>query len=206
MWWGISLLLWGIGAIFAGTSYQAFGYEIKCAGRSECAWTSWWEVVYLMLQHVSMSALLVAVAYSSTAGVVQNIVILYAIANSVVYVICALIGGIVPIKACITFSLMVQVSTPILLILIIINGWQFYMLGTCMELVLLITWFLLLLTSGVYWLYDYLGITETLWSGDNKIWFSQNDVLHVCLIFWMIYIVTVVANQVSDYSILDLHF
>ena len=201
LWWGISLLLWGIGALLAGTSYQAFGYEIKCAGRQTCAWTSWWEVVYLMFQQVSIDAMLVAVAYSCTEGSLQMILLVYALVSAVVYVILTFAGGLVPVKSLITFNLMVRVSTPIFLLLFILNGWRYYMLRDPMDLAFLGTWILLLLTMAAYWRYDALDITKKLWAGGKGIWFSQNDVLHICLIFWVIYIATVVANRVRDYAV-----
>jgi len=199
LWWGISLLLWGTGALLAGTSYQAFAYEIKCAGRQSCAWTSWWEVVYLMFQQMSIDAMLVAVAYSCTEGSLQIILSVYALVNAVAYVILTLIGGFVPVKSLITFNLMVRVSTPILLVFFILNGWRYYMLKDPMDLALLGTWILLLLTSAAYWLYDDLEITRKLWARGEGIWFSQNDVLHLCLILWIIYIAAAVANRVKDY-------
>jgi hypothetical protein len=58
----------------------------------------------------------------------------------------------------------------------------------------------LLLTMVAYWLYDRLDITPKLWAKGRGIWFSQNDVLHIGLILWMIYIATVVANRVNDYT------
>ena len=201
LWWGISLLLWGSGALLAGTSYQAFGYEIKCAGRQSCAWTSWWEVVYLMFQQVSIDAMLVAVAYSCTEGSLQIILLIYAVVNAVMYIILTLIGGIVPIKSLITFELMVRVSTPIFLLFFILNGWRYWTLKNPMDLALLGTWILLLLTMGAYWLYDDLDITQKLWDKGEGIWLSQNDVLHICLILWVIYIATVVANRIKDYTV-----
>jgi hypothetical protein len=200
LWWGLSLMLWGIGALLAGTSYQAFGYHIKCAGRPSCSWTSWWEVIYLMLQQVSMDAMLVAVAYSCTAGLLQKVLLVYALLNALVYVIITLIGGIAPIKSLITFTMMVRVSTPILLIFFILNGWRYYVFRDPMDLALLGTWVLLLLISAAYCLYDDLDITRKLWAKGYGIWFSQNDVLHIGLIFWMIYIATVVADRVKDYA------
>lgn len=201
MWWSVSLLLWGIGALLAGTSYQAFAYEIKCAGRQTCAWTSWWEVVYLMFQHVSMNAMLVAVAYSCTEGSLQMVLLVFALTSAIVYVVFAVIGGIVPIKSLITFKLMVWLSTPSLVICLVLNSYRYSLYGTSMDLVFLGSWILLIFTSAVYWVYDELDITRKLWAEGEGIWFSQNDVLHVCLIFWVIYLVTAVANRVEDYAL-----
>jgi hypothetical protein len=191
----------GTGALLAGTSYQAFGYEIKCAGRQSCAWISWWEVVYLMFQQASMSAMLVAVAYSCTEGSLRMILSVYALVSAIVYIIFTFVGGMVPIKSLITFNLMVRVSAPIVLLFFILNGWRYYMLRDPMDLALLGTWILLLLTMAAYCIYDALDITRKLWARGKGIWFSQNDVLHICLIFWVIYIATVVAQRVEDYTV-----
>lgn len=196
LWWGISLLLWGIGALLAGTSYQAFGYHIKCSGQETCAWTSWWEVIYLIFQQLSMDAMLVAVAYSSTIGTLRLILLGYALVSAVVYTISTFIGGIIPVRLLITFEWMVWFSTPVFLINIILNIWRYYLYSSPIDLVLIGTWVLLFFTMAAYWLYDKLGITPRLWA--KGIWFSQNDVLHIGLIIWMIYIAAVVTSRVTD--------
>ena len=199
LWWGISMLLWGMGALLAGTSYQAFGYHIKCVGREICSWTSWWEVLYLMFQQVSMDALLVATAYSCTTGTLQSILLVYAQVCAVAYICIVIIGGIVPVRSLITFELMVWVSTPIFLFNLIINGWRYYMFNNPMDLALVGAWVLLFFTMVAYLLYDNLEITPKLWAKGKGIWFSQNDLLHIGLILWMIYLSAVVANRITDY-------
>lgn len=199
LWWGISLVLWGLGALLAGTSYQAFGYQIKCAGRTTCSWTSWWEVSYLIFQQLSIDAMLVAVAFSCTQGRFRNFLLGYALICAVAYTLIALIGGIIPIKTLITFELMVWISTPIFLFFLIINGWRYYIYQFPMDLVFIGVWVWLLITMLAYWFYDKLDITSKLWAKGDGIWFSQNDILHIGLIFWMVYIATFVANHVFDY-------
>lgn len=199
LWWGISLLLWGVGALLAGTSYQAFGYEIKCSGKKVCRWTSWWEVVYLMFQQVSINAMLVAVAYSCTKGTFQTILLCYAFLSSLVYVSLVFIGGILPVKTLITFESMVWVSAPIFFFFCFLNAWRYYMFKDSMDLVLLGSWMILFGTMIAYWAYSKQGLTKKLWM--KGIWFSENDVLHILLILWMAYIVTVVAGRISDYAV-----
>jgi hypothetical protein len=198
LWWGVSLLLMGNGALLAGTSYQAFGYEIKCSGRKVCSWTSWWELVFLMFHQISVNAMLAAIAYSCTTGAFQVVLLFYALASSLVFVILILIGGIVPIKCLITFEFMVLVSAPVYFFFCIFNSWRYYMFRDPMDLVLLGSWIMLLGTMGAYWIYGKLGITRKLWA--RGIWFSENDVLHVLLIFWITYIATVVAHRIKDYA------
>ena len=109
------------------------------------------------------------------------------------------IGEIVPVKALITFEFMVRVSTPVFLFFCFLNAWRYYKFSYSIDLVLLGSWILLLCTMMAYWLYNKQGITKKLWA--KGIWFSKNDVLHVFLIFWMIYIATAVADRIKDYTI-----
>ena len=152
-----------------------------------------------MLQQVSMNAMLVAIAYSCATGTFQIVLLCYALVSSLVYVILICIGGIVPVKSLITFEFMVWVSAPVFFFFCFFNGWRYIMFRDSMDLVLLGSWTILIGTMMAYWIYRKQGLTKKLWA--KGIWFSDNDVLHVLLIFWMIYIVTVVANQVKDYSV-----
>jgi hypothetical protein len=188
--------LWGVGALFAGTSYQAFSYEIKCAGREYCTWTSWWEVFYLMLTVESVDAMMMAEAYCCTVGKWRRALSIYGLVNAVLYVIVVLVGAFVPIKFLVSFELLILFTAPTILIFCILNGWRYYKRKDAMDLALLVAWIGLGITIGAYYLYLELGIARELWA--QGIWFSENDVLHVGLIIWMIYIALVVADRVED--------
>ena len=195
-WWGIALLLWGVGALLAGTSYQAFSYEIKCAGQSFCSWTSWWEIFYLIFSAASVNAMVIAGAYSCCVGKWRKVLKIYAIMNLVSYIIIIMVGVLTLNKFLISFELLLIFTTPNILLLFILNGWRYYKSRKPMDLALLITWLWLGFTIGIYFLYWSLDITHDLW--EHGIWFSENDVLHIGLIIWMIYIAFYVARQLVD--------
>ncbi len=196
LWWGIALLLWGIGALLAGTSYEAFSYAIKCAGREACLWTSWWEVLYLIVSVWSIDAMMLSVAYSSTTGTLRKALSVYAIANAVVYFIVVMIGAFIPIKFLISFELLLVVAAPGIIAVFIINGWRYFKYKLNLDLVLLGTWVWLGITIAAYFLYLISGNTAALWA--KGFWFSENDVLHIGLIIWMLYIAFVLAPQLKD--------
>lgn len=199
MMWGVSLILWGLGALIAGTSYQAFAFQFKCAGRDEVIWTSWWEVVYLILQQVSISVMLLAVAYSSLSEHGKILSIVVAALVSAVYSLVVCWGAFMPRKSLITFELMVHFCTPFIVFLIVLNAWRYWHFGQQLDLALLGTWFGLVLTMVLFNKYTALGLTNKLWKKGT--WFSENDVLHVALILWIIYIALVVEPLVKDISV-----
>ena len=98
-WMALALVLGGIGAALAGTSYQLLGYELKCAGRNLCLWTHWLEVAYMMLQAASTSAMLIAVACACTVGALRRCLAVYAVANTVVYMALATYGALAGARA-----------------------------------------------------------------------------------------------------------
>jgi hypothetical protein len=196
LWWGIALLLWGVGALCAGTSYQAFSYEIKCVGREVCAWTSWWEVIYLILSAASVDAMVGAVACSCAVGKWRQVLSLYALLNAALYTVVVLVGALIPVKFLISFELLILVAAPNILILFVLNGWRYYKHKNPMDLALLGAWLWLGLTLGAYFVYLVLDVTPNLWA--RGVWFSENDVLHIGLILWMLYIALVLAKRVVD--------
>lgn len=196
VWWGISLLLWGIGALIAGTSYQAFGYQLKCQGRKRVAWTSWWEVIYLIFQQVSVNAMLVGVAYSTLSPSGIQISLYVASLVSVAYVLFIAYGAFKPVKSFITFEMMCWWCTPFIVFMTLLNLWGFWQTGAALQLSLVGVWFGLYLTMYLYWLYYRADLTAKLWQ--KKRWFSENDVLHVALIIWIVYLAWVVEPLILD--------
>ncbi|MBN1665638.1 MAG: hypothetical protein JW862_01055 [Anaerolineales bacterium] len=195
-WWGLALLLWGLGALLAGTSYQAFSYEIKCAGQTLCSWTSWWEIAYLLLSAASVDALLVAGAYASCLGKGRQALIKYACLNLALYVVIVFVGAFLLNAFMISFELLLIFTAPSILVLLILHGWRYYQFRANMDLALVITWLWLGMVIAAYFLYWALDITLALWA--RGIWFSENDVLHLGLISWMVYIAVSVSKQIWD--------
>ena len=195
-WWAIAMTLGGFAAIAAGTSYQAFGFELKCADREFCTWTSWWEIAYLALQMCSINAMLAGVAYACTTGPMRRLMLAYAAMTTVVYCSVTAIGTLLPNKFMISFEMLVLFSTPALTTCFVINGWRYFEHKTLKDKVLLGAWVIMFGTNVLYYAYLLLGYTQTLWS--KGFWFSANDVLHVLMLVWVWYVGTAVVRVLDD--------
>jgi hypothetical protein len=88
------------------------------------------------------------------------------------------------------------VAAPGIIAFFIINGWRYSKYKLRLDLTLLVTWIWLGVTIAAYFLYLISGNAESLWA--RGFWFSANDVLHIGLIIWMVYIAFALAPQVKD--------
>ncbi len=197
-WWAIAMLLGGIAAISAGTSYQAFGYELKCAGRELCIWTSWYEIAYLVIQNGSMNAMFVAVAYACAQGKWRRLMIAYAAFNMLSYLVVIAVGVYLPNRIMLSFELLVVWSNPAYLLYFLLNGIGYARTRSAKHGALLASWLIMTAVNGLYFAYLLLGYTEQLWA--QGIWFSANDVLHVLMMVWVIYTAVVLVKYLDDAS------
>ena len=195
-WWGVGLLLTGLGALFAGTSYQAFGYELKCHGREFCTWTSWWEVIYMLLSVPGMSAFLVATSYTNATGRYRKGIIAYAGLNTLVYSILLQYGAFMPMRFLVSFDFFVLFSAPSVLFLLLLHSLAYIQKKDAMNLSLLKGWLLFICVGVAYGLYLSSGLTQTLWQ--KGIWFTENDVLHLGMIGWVYYLLRNLPSTLKD--------
>lgn len=195
-WMGISLLLWGVGAGLAGTSYQAFGYEIKCAGRDFCVWTSWWEIVYMICTVVGAGTLLISIIYTSKGRHQIDISKGIALAIGICYTGIVIMGAIISNRFLLSFEFMLIFLLPLYSLILIILIQQYWNNRERRFLELLRSGLLLFIALGIYYVYSLLGFTTILWA--RGIWFSDNDVLHILMIVWVFYLNRVLGKSLKD--------
>lgn len=195
-WWAIALLAWGLGALFAGVSYQAFSYELKCNGRVYCIWTTWFEIIYLLLTVLSISCMIFAQSFSSINKRSRLALQIYALSNMAVYQILLILGVFLQIRFFLTFELMIGLEFSAIILLFGISLYRNHKSHKLIDQHFIKIWIGLGVVMLAYYGYYYSGIPELLWQ--KGIWFNANDVLHIGLIGWMIMIHHAFNQRIID--------
>ncbi len=198
LWWGIGLVFDGFAAMLAGTGYQAFGYELKCAGREFCLWTNDWEVIYTIFNALAMNALVISMAFACCPAHWRKYFFTYAIINSIMHTIAVAIGYTLPVRFLVSFENLLLFALPAYLGFIALNSWRFYQFKNIMDLALLTAWVLLGVSIVALYTYGASGFTRFLW--EQGTWFSENDILHVILIGWTLYVQLILGCLIKDYD------
>jgi len=197
-WLGAALILGGLGAAQAGVSYQAFSYALKCAGRNVCLLTDGWEVGYSITQALSVSAMLVAVAFACGRGTLRRGLCWYAAINAAVYLFVSLLGVMVPSRTLLSFEVLLLFALPGIVIVIVVAARGYRATRDALDRSLVVAAALLVIVQIAYFVYYAVGITAVLWKEGAGIYFSENDVLHVGMILWLAYVVFVVGKHLRD--------
>jgi len=197
-WFGVSLILGGIGAAQAGISYQAFSYMLKCAGREYCLLTNGFEVGYSLTQALSVSAMTAAIAYALAKNLLRKIILGYAILNALIYVVITIIGVVQPSKFLLSFEVLMLFALPGILLVIILSGIRYLKNQSPLDASLFLAGLLMILVQAAYFMYYAAGITQALYQEGTGFYFSENDVLHVGMILWLWYVVKAISKNLRD--------
>jgi hypothetical protein len=185
LWWGIFMLLFGLGAILAGVSYQAFSFEIKCRGYDYCLWTSWWEIGYMICTVAGVGAAFIAVAFSVLSQKARNFWTCYTLASTLIYVGLVSFGTISVSRFLISFEMMIIFVLAGFLAVAVHLLWQYRQNQNPLIMEILKVGVLLITVIVIYFIGLISGFAELLWA--KGIWFNANDLLHVLLFIWVLY-------------------
>jgi hypothetical protein len=196
LWFGLSMLAWSLSTFSAGISYQILSYELKCAGREVCLWTTPWEIVYLFLYVVSVKLLVIAVSYCCGSQRIRKILMVYALLMGIIYSAILAVGIWMPDQFLISFELMVLFLVPSYLFMFFVNLVNRRKTHRLLDVRLIRAWIGMLLITIAYFVFYLSGVSSLLWK--QGIWFNANDVLHLLLIGWALYIRFKVEHLVID--------
>lgn len=195
--WGIGLILWGVSAIVAGTSYQAFGYELKCNSREFCLFTSNVELIYMLLTAYAINYLVASTGYTSLAPTGRKKLIQFAIIDSILYTVYLLIGAIIPIKFLVSYEGFMAFIGVNFIIMFILNIRHYLKFRDVLNRNLIVIWIGFLLVNIGYFVFLFGGLGAQLYKS-HGIWFNENDVLHVLLILWTVMLFLLLRTRMMD--------
>lgn len=185
--WGLSMLFWAAGTFLAGTSYQGLEYMLKCAGNEYCQFTSWFELAYLFVTAISISLLAIAFSNDLYDRKENNWLVVYSKIAIPVYATILVVGSILNSYILVSYELFTVFFMPIFLVLFIINIINYCKRKDTINKRFITLWIIFLGVNVLYYV-CYLSGINTLLFENTGVWFSANDVLHIGLIIWFIYL------------------
>jgi len=195
--WAIGLILWGISAIVAGTSYQAFGYELKCRGLEHCLFTSNFELAYMLITAFCINFLVAATGYTSTGVIGRQRLKKFALIDSAAYSVYMFVGAVTPVKFLISYEGFMSFIGANFLIMFVLNILHYKKHKDNLNRNLIYIWIGFLIVNIGYFVFLLGDIGGNLYQ-NYGVWFNENDALHVLLILWSCLILVLLRKDLSD--------
>lgn len=183
--WGLGMLFWAVSAASAGLSYQSFGYELKARGHEFVLYTSWPEIIYMLLAFYSIALLLAATGYfalETRKGIIKNS--LFACIYSFAYAVIMAVGVLTENTFLMSYNAFLLFSGVNFVLMFIYSVRHYRRYRDNLNKRMIIIWLSIAVVNALYFVYLLSGAGDILWS--KGIWFTANDVLHVLLIIWIV--------------------